>query len=277
MRGWTALAVMAAIALTVPACKRKDPNTVDATAYDAVVLAVGEQLNAPGDAIYAALRAADEKAQVGWDTLVVPTTAEPEPIGWWFLNRAWISLSGVQFNVRPVFTLSDAGRLLLAAPDQDWFAVNLGDDKPVVDCSTAAAMAIKGCEVVLTVEPQLTDPGKLVAAAKEIAPIKVHAVVNQGADGWEVPTLLPDGGLSFEEVALQTILGPKPARAAAAAAANDQMAGRVQELRRAGGISIESQSATPLPPVIQPEPVAPVGATSRPGQALGLGMPDAVR
>ena len=40
MRAWISLAVMAAIAVSLPACKKKDTNTVDDSAYDAIVTAV---------------------------------------------------------------------------------------------------------------------------------------------------------------------------------------------------------------------------------------------
>ena len=267
MRAWISLAVMAAIAVSLPACKKKDTNTVDDSAYDAIVTAAGDQLNAPGVAIYQTLFDANAKPQVGWDTLTIPVANQtaPEPVNWWLMQKGMISLEGAQFASRPVFSLTDAGRALVGQPAQDWFGVKLGADKPKVDCTTAEAMAVKGCAVVLTITPSLTDPGTAALGAKTLAPITLHAIVFRGADDWQVPTLLTDGD-SLEDVALTTILGSKDARAAARAAAEADLTVRMRSLA-ASQIIV---GPPPPPPAIDEIP-APVAAAPQSDLATDLG------
>lgn len=273
--GRAAVWVVAAVLTGLAACS-KDTDTLDASAYDAVAAEAEARLNEPAAEILGLMRNAAGAPQVGWDALVITGEDGPAPVNWWLWNKGWIQLAGTQFAGRPVFALTEAGQAAAAAdPDTPWFTATAGTDTPSVDCKSDAAITSGGCEVTMSVVPALTEAGRQVAGAHDFSPITVHALVAVGVEDWEIVSLSTEGP-PLADQALEVILGPKSARAAALAAANDRLATAIM-VQRAGPGGPEDGSAYRPPNYIEtPPPVAAVGTESDPKQALGVGLPSAV-
>lgn len=266
------LMVAGLVCLAVVGCAPKGPDKVDEEALDAIVAAVQDQLNEPPASIYAVLREAAQAPQVGWDRLVIDAEGRPEPINWWLLNRGYLDLSGAQFAARPVFTLTKSARDLLAEPDQPWFEA-VASGEPVVDCATAAAVAVNGCEVSVEVTPTLTPVGKSVIGDAKLLPLSVTAAVALGLEDWEVFDLTAAGS-SPRQIALVAILGPEQTRDAQAAVAAKQLIGTMRSLAGESDPIVSHDAWTPPNYVEPPAPVTsrrPDSPTGRPSSPFRPG------
>lgn len=259
------------------ACNRGGEAELDPAAIDAVALEAEYEMNEAPYAIYQALSIANEQPQVGWETLTINLDTAPEPVNWWFQDKRWIELAGAQFAGRPVVVVSPAGEQALQNAEESWFVVGIAEGaEPEVNCESAAALTALGCEVLITLQPALTDLGRSILGPREFPPVQTLAMVSPGFDTeFQVSSLAPEGQ-PFWQRGLEAALGPQEVRAAAARAATEAMAGRVQALTGQAEPEIYQPAYQPPNYIDAPPPVPAQGLDGQPG-VLGLGLPDAAR
>jgi hypothetical protein len=240
------------------ACNKNPADTVDDAALDAIGEAVETGLNEPGQAVLALLKTLDRPSPIGFETMALTLDQRFIPIDWWLWRRGYVqAIEPPPAPGRPTFLVTPLAREQYAAAP-NWFEVEVGEPS-AVDCQSPAALEALGCEVDVTATPTLTPTGRALASVTVLAPIKIHALVAPAAEGWEVREVRAEGA-ALHDVALNAILGNEMARQAARQAAmNDldirQTASFASPL--SGGGSAADPS-TPLAPIPQVEPVAPV-------------------
>lgn len=258
-----------ALGLAVAACQKKVENQVDQEALDEIALTVAESMNAPAAAIVTLMKTAGEQSQVGGDALVIGFDGQNLPVDWWLYRHGYVQMYGLLSVGRPALGLTQKARDEIAKSEARWFDAEVGEPERV-DCATADAVAVAGCEVELPVTPTLTDAGRLALGEARIAPFRVVALVAPKDDGgWTVSDLRTEGAQP-SDMALAAILGPEDSRQAARAAAiaemNDRAASTPEALRQAPAEAY----AGPPPPI---ETVAPTEQAVG-GRPLGLDVPD---
>ena len=74
----------------------------------------------------------------------------------------------------------------------NWFTAGASTPSRV-DCHSADVTAAGGCEVDVEITPSLAAQRALATTANALPAIKVHAVVVNGSDGWQVREVRAEG------------------------------------------------------------------------------------
>ncbi len=251
-----ALVTIAVLALG--GCNKPQADSVDDTALEAINEAVAAELNAAPQAITQLIKSLDKPTPIGLDSLQISLDQKAVPVDWWMLQHGVVQMIlPPPTPGRSTFLVTPGGSQM-AAQAPVWFSAAAGAPSRV-DCHSSNVQAAGGCEVEVAVVAQATESGAgMMAPGATLDPIKVQAIVAQGADGWEVRELHAEGA-GLHDLALNALLGKEAQRNAARQQVLANLSlGQATPVPE-GAIPMgaaDLQSATPPPPDLAP--VTPV-------------------
>jgi hypothetical protein len=203
--------IVSLVALGAAGCHRSVQDAVDDEALQAINEAVAAQLNEPPQAIVKLLKDLDRPTPIGLESLQIPLDQKVVPIDWWLMRHDLVEvISPAPSPDRPTFLVSPRGAQL-AAQGPMWFTAAAGEPTKV-DCHSGDVTAAGGCEVELSVIPQLTG-GAAGLGAAPLDPIKLEVLVSSSDEGWQVRDIRTRGP-GLRDYAVTALLGSDQARAA---------------------------------------------------------------
>jgi hypothetical protein len=241
-------------------CNRKTADALDDEALQAINLQVAQALNEPGASILQLIKALDKPTPIGLEAMQVTLDQQATPVDVWLYGHGFVTLIQPQADPgHPTFLIAPTGRQL-AQGSPDWFTAAGAPGE--VDCSSTAAQEAQGCLVEVSVTPGHTEAGAPVIGQAPLPTLKVHAVVAQSGEGWQVKDLRADNG-TLHDYVFRVLMGDEKTREAARTAMmtnltmREGMASDIQVPSAFAAGPASDLDAAPVHPELGDNPLAP--------------------